>query len=65
MPKSAAASSFGMSFHWGTRQLLNVSYFTPAGIRRKQEDSQSVVEITVNYVMFDGYLKKNKPPHTL
>lgn len=47
MPKSASFSSFGMPFHWGARELLNV-YFTQAGIRRKQEESQSVVEVTVN-----------------
>lgn len=47
MPQSASFLSFGMPFHWGTGELLNV-YFTQAGIRREEEDSQSVVEITVN-----------------
>lgn len=44
-PQSASFSSFGMPFCWGTGELLNI-YFT--GIRRKQGDSQSIVEITVN-----------------
>lgn len=47
MPQSAYFSSFGMPFHWGTRELLNV-YFTQAGIRKKQEESHSAVEITIN-----------------
>lgn len=45
MPGSASFSSFSVSFHWGARKLLNVFIFTQAGIRRKQEDSQSAVEI--------------------
>lgn len=47
MPGSASFSSFSVSFHWGTRKL-SVFIFTEAGKKREQEDSQSVVEITVN-----------------
>lgn len=64
MPQSASFSSFGMPFHWGTGELLNV-YFTQAGIRRKEEDSQSVVVITVNcYVwIFKKNPKTSTQPH--
>lgn len=58
MPSSASFLSLGMSFYWGTRKLLNVFYFTQTGIRRKQEVSHGIVEITVMF----GYLKKKKHP---
>lgn len=49
MPSSASFSVFGVSFSRGTRKLLNDFFiYIQAGIRRKKEDSHSVVEITVN-----------------
>lgn len=61
MPQSAYFSSFGMPFHWGTRELLNV-YFTQAGVRKKQEDSHSAVEITINCYVW--IFKKKKTTTT-
>lgn len=67
MPQSASFSSFGMPFHWGARESLNV-YFTQAGIRWKQEESQSVVEIAVNcyvWIFFENPQHPNPLLHTL
>lgn len=63
MPQSAYFSSFGMPFHWGTRELLNV-YFTQAGIRKKQEDSHSAVEITINCYVWIFKKKTNNNNQT-